>query len=83
VEIISPTQTQVAIDFEEAHAISVGLFGFMEANELTVGAGVAGLLLTVQRLLRPDDSISDQEELKFLQASLDWTAAYFAEGGVN
>jgi hypothetical protein len=81
-EILSPDQVSINIDFGEAHATSVGLLGLLGEEGKTVAEGVTSLLLSVHRLLAPEPQ-SDESEAMFLQATLDWIAAYYTEGIPN
>lgn len=81
-DILSPQQVSVQIDFEEAHSASVGLLDFLEAHNTKVSLAVVAMVLSVGRLLAPED-VSDEDEVKFVQSMLDFMGAYYAKGQVN
>jgi hypothetical protein len=82
VDILPNSQVTVQVDFEEAHATSVGLLDFLEENHTKVGLAVIAMVLSVGRLMAIEE-VTEESEAKFTQDCLDWLGAYFSKGLAN
>lgn len=66
----------------EVHDLSLDLLQTLEEEGVTIGLGVAGLALSIGRLLS-QAVLEEKDEVKFTQDLLEWASMYFVPGGVN
>lgn len=74
--------TKVSFDFIEIHELSLRVLQSLEDAQVEVPKAVLGLALSMGRVMSPD-ILSDADEVKFLQAIIEWGSTYFAPGSLN
>jgi hypothetical protein len=81
-DILTSNRVRTTFNFGEVEGLSLDLLSFLEENEVTVGDATVGLIMTAGRLLGTKD-MSIEDEIKWIEALLDWAGAYVAKGSVN
>jgi hypothetical protein len=81
-DALGPQTANITVDFGEAHNLSIGYLKELQAKSIDGGTGAVALVLTAGRILSPE-VLSDDEELNFIQAAMDWLGMYFVDGGKN
>lgn len=86
-KVIEPTEntngmTRIQFDFQKVHEKSVDVLTMMEDSRTEVSIGIVALALSLGRLLSPE-ILKDEEEVKFIQALIEFGGTYFAEGVPN
>lgn len=74
--------TQIEFDMGDAHNLSVSLLENLEEDDCDVGTGAIVCALSIGRLLSPK-KLSMEEEIAFIQATLEFAATYFTSGVAN
>jgi hypothetical protein len=54
----------------------------LEAAQVDGGTGAVALVLSAGRVLSPE-ILTDNEEINFIKAAMDWLGMYFSDGGLN
>lgn len=67
------------VSHEEAHAVSVGLLRYLESLEVNEETALAGLAMSVGRIVSPK-ILSAPEEADFLKSLYEWASLYFMPG---
>lgn len=82
IDPLDHTRTQVTVDFGEAHNLSVAVLTKFRDQSVDGGTGAVALVLSAGRILSPE-VLSDDDEINFVTAAMNWMGVYFAEGGLN
>jgi hypothetical protein len=82
IEALDQGAAKITVDFGEAHNLSIGVLKDFQAKSVNGGTGAVALVLSAGRILSPE-VLSDDDEISFVQAAMDWLGMYFAEGGKN
>lgn len=73
----------LSVDFNEVHNMSVEILHNISESEHEMGVGLVALLLSAGRLISPRLPMSDEEEIHWIKASVDFAGSYFAGGSSN
>lgn len=72
----------VQFNMEEVHEKSVDLLEQLEDDRVAVPVAIAALGLSYGRLMS-QTILSEEEEVAFMKALMEWGSTYFASGRVN
>ena len=83
IDALDHTTAKVTVDFGEAHNLSIDILKRFQGQSIDGGTGAVALVLSAGRILSPE-VLSDDEEIDFVQAAMDWLGLYFSgQGGMN
>lgn len=80
--VLGPLTTSITVDYGEAHNLSIDVLKEFQGRDIDGGTGAVALVLSAGRILSPE-VLSDDEEINFVQAAMEWMGLYFADGGKN
>ena len=69
--------SQTTASFPETESHAQIIIRALADKEISIGHGLLACSLTMCRLLNPGEELSDDEEISFIQALMEWTGAYF------
>lgn len=74
------TPTQLTVDMEEVHELSLDFLQMLESEGVKTGVGAVSAALSLGRLMSPK-VLEPDEEIQFLQAIMEFAGMYFGDGG--
>ena len=66
--------------FAQTNLLASAVLKTLAEREASIGYGILACALTIGRLLNTGKVLADNEEIKFVEAMMDWTSAYFVNG---
>lgn len=75
--MINDPATQATASFHETEVLAKKILSTLADEEASIGYGLLGCSLVICRLLTTGKNVSDQDEIEFIQALMEWTGAYF------
>lgn len=72
----------LSFDHGEVHNLSVEVLKTLSTTEASAGDAALACFLSAGRVLA-GKKLTEEEELRFLHASIEWVGAYFADGEDN
>ena len=69
--------------YGQTNALASAVLKTLAEREATIGYGMLACALTIGRLLNPGKVLADDDEIKFIEALMDWAGAYFNVGKAN
>jgi hypothetical protein len=79
---LSDATNEIVFEMDQVHKVSMDLIDGLEAHNVEVPLGCAGLALTLGRAMS-GRTLTVDEELAFTEACLEWAGLYFVDGTAN
>lgn len=73
---MSDTLVKHELTHEDVHTLSVGILNSMMEEEISPEMAIAGLAMTLGRMLSPE-MLGPEAEVEFVQALTEWGSMYF------
>lgn len=80
--MIDPNAQKVTASLGETNKLAKAVLNALAEEEASIGMGLLACSLTIGRLLNPGKELSDETEIAFIEALMDWSGAYFTTGEV-
>ena len=74
--------SSIQVSFAKTEEVAETVVGALASANVPLGYGILGCALAILRLSLSKDSLSAEEEIKFVQDLTDWVGAYWDEEGV-
>ena len=76
--MVDTSGTQTTASYNSTNELAGILLRTLAEEEASIGYGMLACALTLCRLQNTGDERTDDEEIDFIQALMEWTGAYFA-----
>ena len=79
--MIDTQGTQTTASYPETNILAGVILKALSEKEASIGYGLLACALTMCRLLNTGVTLSDEKEIEFIQAIMEWGGAYFTSEG--
>ena len=75
--MVDPSGQQTTASYKDVNKLANVVLKTLAESETSIGYGMLACALTICRLLNTGEELDDNEEIKFIEALMEWAGAYF------